>query len=97
MRELLTNRRGHFYYMILGITMAAVGLLSYILLHAMFVGTTSGEGLFGFAETQLNVTSYSAYQTVKTTWHLIPIAIMISGILLAIFGSERVEPETYYQ
>ncbi len=88
------NKKGDFIITIQGLTIIFVGVLAFVMMGAVFYGVGDGTGMFDVAEDTLEVTNHTAYQTVKTTWHWVPLGILISGLLYIIVWSQREQP--YY-
>jgi len=94
---MIRNNKGGLYGVIVGLAIVAIGIIGYIVLHTVFLGT-GGEstGLFGMAEENLNIsTNESAYQTVRNTWTYLPLGLLFAGVLYIIVSSQRREYEEY--
>ena len=95
----MKNRRGGIYAFTTGIGLIAFGIVLYIVLSAVFLGSGGGTGLFDMAEdvNQLNISNESTYQTVKNTWAFVPIALILAGFITIVLGTQQTQPQPYYQ
>jgi len=94
----MRNSKGDFLVTLEGLSIIFIGVLAFITMGAVFYGVGDSQGLFSIAENTMNVTNHTAYQTVKTTWHWVPLGILAAGFITMLVWSQRRQPyqEQYY-
>jgi TRAP-type C4-dicarboxylate transport system permease small subunit len=91
---MIRNRKAGVVAVVTGLAIIAIGMISYIVIHSVFLGTTGNNttGLFGIAENNLNISaSDPTYQVVKNTWTYVPLGLIFAGLLFIIINSQRRE------
>jgi hypothetical protein len=95
---MLKNNKGGVYAVIVGLSMIAIGMIGFIILNSVFLGTTGNNttGLFGIAENNLNISPTDpTYQTINSTWRYVPLGLIFAGLIYMVVASQWREPQEY--
>lgn len=94
--RLLRNNKGGMQDVFVGLIIMFIGVLGYIVSHAILEGTTATSGMFYIATSQLGINNTSlVYTTTKNGWSMVSVGIVVAGILYMIIAQLREEYREY--